>query len=211
VAGGIREQERTPNIRKRRSIVYIVCEGKETEVNYFKRFQTRYSTIDIRPISSQHKAAIHLVSHAKDQIKQKAFSAADGDEIWCVFDRDSNTNDDLQKAENLAAKHSFHIAFSNPAFELWFLLHFIEQRGPLSDCDAIIKKLDTDGVLKGYGKSKDYYDRLLSSQPQAIERALDLIALHTNNNTHLIHRDSNPCTTVVHLVEMLNERKKQTR
>ena len=51
--------------RKRKPIVYIICEGKETETLYFKHFRSRNCLVDIIPISSKHKAAEHLVKHAK--------------------------------------------------------------------------------------------------------------------------------------------------
>lgn len=56
--------------RKRKPIIYIICEGKETETLYFKHFRSRNCLVDIIPISSKHKAAEHLVKHAKSLISQ---------------------------------------------------------------------------------------------------------------------------------------------
>ena len=39
--------------RKRRPIIYIICEGKETEIKYFKHFRSRNCLVDIVPISSK--------------------------------------------------------------------------------------------------------------------------------------------------------------
>ena len=47
--------------------------------------------------------------------------------IWCFFDRDDNTNIMLSKAKQMALKEGYQIAFSNPSFEIWFLLHFNNQ------------------------------------------------------------------------------------
>lgn len=52
--------------RKRRPIIYIICEGKETETLYFKHFRSRNCLVDIIPISSKHKAAEHLVKVKRD-------------------------------------------------------------------------------------------------------------------------------------------------
>lgn len=38
--------------RKRRPIIYIICEGKETETLYFKHFRSRNCLVDIVPISA---------------------------------------------------------------------------------------------------------------------------------------------------------------
>lgn len=38
--------------RNRRPVIYIICEGKETEINYFRHFRTRRCLVDVVPISS---------------------------------------------------------------------------------------------------------------------------------------------------------------
>ena len=38
--------------RKRKPIVYIICEGKETETLYFKHFRSRNCLVDIIPIET---------------------------------------------------------------------------------------------------------------------------------------------------------------
>ena len=70
--------------RKRRPIIYIICEGKETETLYFKHFCSRNCLVDIISISSKYKAAEHLVKHAKSLISQADYYPKDGDQLWCV-------------------------------------------------------------------------------------------------------------------------------
>ena len=56
--GRIKEIERRASgKRKRKPVVYLICEGSETEIRYFKRFRTRDCNIDIIPIPSQYKSA----------------------------------------------------------------------------------------------------------------------------------------------------------
>ena len=53
--GRIKELSRKPaRTRKRNPVVYLICEGSETEIRYFKRFRSRGCNIDIIPISSQY-------------------------------------------------------------------------------------------------------------------------------------------------------------
>ncbi|MCL2222291.1 MAG: RloB family protein [Oscillospiraceae bacterium] len=202
----ITERKRGAGSRSRRPVIYIICEGSETEVNYFRRFRTRHSNIDIRPITSKHKSALHLVERATGTIRQEPYYPEDGDQIWCVFDRNGNTNEELLKAEKIANQRGYSIAFSNPAFELWYLLHFADQKSYLADADAVIAKLGNDGYIPNYSKSTDYYDALLPLRQQAINRALALQEHHTSKRIPLLHRDSNPCTTVSQLVELLQSR-----
>ena len=205
----IEEQRRTAGRRPRRPVVYIICEGSETEINYFRKFRTRYSNVDIRPIPSQHKSAFYLVERAADSIRQEPYYPQDGDQLWCVFDRNGNSNEELQKAEQTASRRGYCIAYSNPAFELWFLLHFADQRAYLPDAEAVIAKLNSEGRLSNYSKSGDYYELLLPGQQQAVDRAYALQKHHTANGLPLLHRDSNPCTTIAQLVELLLSRANQ--
>ena len=64
--GRIKEISRRPTrSRKRNPVVYLICEGSETEIRYFKRFRSRGCNIDIIPISSQYKSADRFVQKAK--------------------------------------------------------------------------------------------------------------------------------------------------
>jgi len=201
-------QPRSQGKRERKPVVYIVCEGSETEIRYFRHFRSRNSLVEVRPFVSQHKSALGLVKHAQDVIKQEPFYPQDGDQLWCVFDRDNNSNQDLQKAESFANRHNYRIAFSNPCFELWFLLHFIDQKGYLDDADAVIRLLNSHKAIPDYKKSGDYYDLIYPMMKIASERANNLISLHTADEKRLISRESNPCTTAVRLLEYLSERRK---
>mgnify|MGYP000766935081 CR=1 FL=1 len=87
--GRIKEISRkSAHARKRNPVVYLICEGSETEIRYFKRFRSRGCNIDIIPISSQYKSADRLVQKAKATMGNNPYYPEDGDSIWCVFDRD---------------------------------------------------------------------------------------------------------------------------
>lgn len=85
--------------RKRNPVVYLICEGEETEIRYFKRFRSRGCHIDIIPISSQYKAADRLVQKARATVGTKPYYPDEGDVLWCVFDRDDNSEEVLRKAK----------------------------------------------------------------------------------------------------------------
>lgn len=190
--------------RKRRPIIYIICEGKETETLYFKHFRTRNCLVDIVPISSKHKAAEHLVKHARALLSQADYYPKDGDQLWCVFDRDDNKDHELQTAVEYAEKHGYKIAYSNPSFEYWYLLHFEKRNGYLKDCDAVIDILKSKGYLTGYEKSTDVFAQLQGQQQEAIQRAKDRVAQLEQDKIVIVSSNSNPATTVYTLVEFLS-------
>lgn len=162
--------------RKRKPIVYIICEGKETETLYFKHFRSRNCLVDIIPIPSKHKAAEHLVKQ-------------------------------LQAAISYSEKHGYKIAYSNPAFEYWYLLHFEKRNGYLKDSATVIDILKNKGYLENYGKSVDVFEELQEHQPEAIQYAKERVERLTRDQVAVICRDSNPVTTVYELVEFLNSKR----
>lgn len=190
--------------RKRRPIIYIICEGKETEIKYFKHFRSRNCLVDIVPISSKHKAAEHLVKHAKGLLSQSDYFPKDGDQLWCVFDCDDNKNSELKNAADYAEKHGYKIAYSNPCFEYWYLLHFVKQNSYLNGAEEVLHQLQSKGRLEKYEKNLDVFADLLPHQSEAMQRARERLDSLYKDNVVILGRDSNPVTTVCELVEYLN-------
>lgn len=98
------------------STFLILCEGKQTEPNYFnalKRKQ-RWASVTVRGIG---EGALRVV---KEAVKEKDKF----DEVWCVFDRDDIPRRQFDSALRLAEEHGIHIAYSIWCFELWLVLHF---------------------------------------------------------------------------------------
>lgn len=206
--GRIKEISRKPaHRRKRNPVVYLICEGTETEIRYFKWFRSRGCHIDIIPIPSQYKAADRLVQKARATMGTNPYYPDEGDVIWCVFDRDENSDAALQKAKQAAMKEGYRLTYSNPSFELWFLLHFVDQRSEVTDCQVAIRMLKQPGRLERYEKNQDVYDQLAPLQKDAIERARQRIQVLEGEHTEIISRKSNPVTTVVDLVEYLNSKR----
>lgn len=194
--------------RKRNPVVYIICEGAETEPRYFRAFRTRYCNIDIIPLSSPYKSADSLVRKAKNTLGEYPYYPDEGDVVWCVFDRDENTSAMLRSAGEMADKNGYRIAFSNPCFEYWYLLHYTDHTGYLEDCDAVIRQLRKKGRLREYTKSDDLYQTLLPKQQEAVSRAEKRMQAVLKEYDTILRRETNPVTNVHELVEFLNEKRK---
>lgn len=94
----------------------IVCEGKKTEPNYFEGFRVPGDVVKIIGLGDNTDSLVEKAI----QIKQKGTY----DQHWCVFDRDSFPTNRFNRALLLAQNNGFRVAYSNEAFELWYLLHF---------------------------------------------------------------------------------------
>ena len=119
----------------------------------------------------------------------------------------SEVTPDEQAAISYSEKHGYKIAYSNPAFEYWYLLHFEKRNGYLKDSATVIDILKNKGYLENYGKSVDVFEELHEHQPEAIQYAKERVERLTRDQLTVICRDSNPVTTVYELVEFLNSKR----
>lgn len=120
--------ERKVSTRKRRAKFVLVMEGKNTEPDYFEEFSRRNTAIcvDIEPVKNagspitltEKAASIRKTQRSRSYIKNNG----DNDRVWAVFDRDEH--DYIAESFAICAKNDVGIAFSNPCFELWLILHY---------------------------------------------------------------------------------------
>lgn len=124
---------------------------------------------------------------------------------WLVFDKDDN--EDFNEAILLAEKAGFQCAWSNESFELWFCLHFIDLRTPVSRrqyIDILEREIRRYVPEFTYKKGGDVmYDilRKYGSQENAVLRAQNLRLAYSGTD----YASHNPCTTVDILVDKLKK------
>lgn len=122
------------------------------------------------------------------------------DSIWCVFDRDTVVAYDFEVALRNALSASFQVAYSNPCFELWYLLHLVacHSHSHIS-CEACANKIEAH-LLSTYKKNDLRILRKLQPyQKTAIERAQSLLSGYVPHDP----ATDNPSTKVHELVEKL--------
>lgn len=191
----------------------IVCEGEKTEPNYFKSFPKQVGKIiyDIE-FDGGGISTLKVVDKAielRDKSKQKY------DRVWAVFDRDSFKANSFNSAVLKANANNISCAWSNEAFELWYLLHFHNRITAMTRDEY--KKSIEDAVNTKLGKKKkkfqykkndtEIYSLLnkLGSQDSAIKWAKEL----ANGITGEQFSKYNPQTMVFKLVEELNGQSKE--
>ena len=180
-------------VREQRSRFLIVCEGMKTEPQYFESFRLSVH------VESVGRGALEVVDTAIRLRDEGDYRHPLLDYVWCVFDRDDVPADDFNTAIALARKEGLGAAYSNEAFELWYLLHFHYVDTGISRLDYIAKL----SLLLGhpYRKNSPAIGRELEKrQPTAIANARRLLAQYDPPNPAV----DNPSTTVHLLVEELN-------
>jgi RloB-like protein len=205
--------------------ILIVCEGTETEPNYFRSFPVVNKTLKI--IGSGYNTS----SLVKLAVKEWETLAKDGsyyEQLWCVFDRDSFSQGSYNgaflqidnEAKRLNRKYAKWIgrdvkvkaAYSNEAFELWVLLHYQYITSGL-DRNQYGKKLKSFMGTKYKKNDPEMYEKLSrltdeskgKGQQFAIKNAHKLLTKASDSKMH----NTNPSTTVHLLVEELNKHLKK--
>jgi hypothetical protein len=172
----------------------IVCEGEKTEPNYFEALAAE--------LRISVNARIEGLGDNTDSLVQQAIALKQADDYvqaWCVFDRDSFPPNRFHRAIQLAESNDVRVAYSNEAFELWYILHFEYLQSGLPR-DNYKKKL-TRHLGKEYQKnSPTIYTDIKNKQSTAIRNATRLLSIYDPQNPE---RD-NPSTKVHLLVQELN-------
>ncbi|WP_293338169.1 RloB family protein [Microcoleus sp. CAWBG58] len=186
---------------KNRNWFLIVCEGEKTEPNYFRSFpvDTKVIKLDIKGEGKNTKSLVEKAIELKNDSEYD-----ESDRFWCVFDRDingKNSNDaqNFNAAMTLAKNNGIKVAYSNDAFELWYLLHFHFYNNGISrkDYQNMLTKLLGHEYQKN---SETIYEELKNKQQDAIKHAKRLLLQYDRPNPE----SDNPSTTVHLLVEELN-------
>lgn len=195
----VRQQGNKPT-----TTAWIFCEGEKTEFYYFGslRADQRIRRLRIKINASENKDPIGLVQYAAE-FKKHRRDYQPGDLIFCVFDRDSNSNQDLTEAEKLAADCNIELIFSNPCFEYWILSHF-EYYFQAIEKDLLKRKLIK--ALGTYRKNDpEIYAKTKDKLGEAINNSRKVIEIHTGKDVKVFTRDSNPLTLVFKLIEKIND------
>jgi hypothetical protein len=196
--------------RDLRAFFLIVCEGAKTEPNYFKSFPKMAGNLVFELTFDGGGISTTKVLEKALEIRNK--SSQKFDRIWIVFDKDSFPESHFNKAILDAEKEGVQSAWSNEAFELWYLLHFVYRNTGMKR-DEYQKALETQvnaqiKLKTGKAGSFNYkkndtgmYKTLqeFGSETNAVKWSVMLEKTFSGQQ----YAKYNPCTTVYKLVQEL--------
>jgi hypothetical protein len=182
---------------------YLIVTNGETEAAYFENY--RGSTGPKIRIARRLKDPCLLVKKAIAERERRAKRGETFHETWIVMDRDkfvANNGDEaqFQAALKSAEENNIQVAYSDDAFELWYVLHYQDVNTPTTRKE-LVKLLEKHRV-KRYekGVKGDLYHEILHLRAEATRRA-HLLLKQAESQAPTI----NPCTRVHLLVEKLIE------
>ena len=151
---------------------FVFCEG-ETEIAYVKFLRSLYRA-PIQVIVKKGKSNISEddIEHSKND-----YVRTSQDKVFLMYDLDvDGMLEHLQKIPDAV------LLVSNPCVELWFLLHYQEQKSAISS-DNCIRKLQKAAKKYKKGTLSEEEKKVLSDNKElAIERA-KLLSEHQNPST----------------------------
>lgn len=165
----INDYHRHQGHKKPEKVIVVVCEGEQTEPNYFRalRQKFRLSNLTVQIVPGKG-APITVVNCAIDE-KKKLDEPAD--EVWCVIDTENPINNpSLTVAIEKARKNKINLAISNPSFEYWYFIHFENSSRPFANGQAMKKALKAH--IPEYDESMIVFPLLDNLTQKAIDCAL---------------------------------------
>ena len=180
----------------------ICCEGKKTETGYLEYIQGKLPEsikgrikLYIVGTGRSTKALLAEVKKVGERIESSNYYVK-LDETWIVFDRDNHTCFDETILECRQSNGEFNAAWSNPCFELWILLHFIDFAKPVQPNkegrEALVKKL-TETIRKLVGENFTYDKGNFRNVELALENHGSIQnAVKRAENLSIRHKGVNP-------------------
>ena len=158
----------------------VAAEDTDAPEQYFAALSFNRVKVVVLPTprNSGLSAPAHVVERLKTAFTdfKKKEEVQTGDEFWVFLDTDHHIKGThlpgTLTALRSAAQSGFEVAFSNPCFELWLLLHHIDVPvGTVFECSKAVGT-QLGGVLGGYNKTALQAVHFPSSRiPDAIRRA----------------------------------------
>jgi hypothetical protein len=200
--------KRPQNTQPERKTLIIACEDEKSAPFYFQAMFDKLKKERVIAISSlviANHTNTHPTGVLEDLLNHKGNE--EFDHRWIFIDRDEertngggHTLENFNQAFSQAKSKKIKVAYANPCFEIWVLLHF-EYRNTAIDRDELYKKLESE---KGYVKN-ELFMHLLDPELQitAIENSKKL--LKSWKDQVFNPATNNPSTNVHELVELLNK------
>jgi len=196
-----RDFRRVSNIRNVKKIFVIATEGEKTEPIYFNDLKAllRNPIVYVAVLERQSSASSpNHVLNELDKFKSH-FELKSDDELWILIDKDNWGNRNLSITAAQCVQKKYHLAVSNPCFEVWLLLHLRDiSRCKTDKIKALSENKNRDlekeirCVCGYYNKSNPDTSKFLPNINTAIKRAkkLDINPQHrwTNSISTRVYR-----------------------
>ena len=186
----------------------IICEGKQTEPNYFEglkrrlnqRYEDRINIVPYIKVKGTGMNTESLVKYAQKIVNQSYKMYG---QVWVVFDKDEYSDEQFNNAIKL---NEYNSAWSNPNFEVWILSHFKKLNKSMTKVETlkqVTKEFSKIGLGEYKKNDKELFTKISGEgkMEKAIKNCEEVYELMRGQAP----ASSNPTTTVFMLVNDLKE------
>jgi len=189
--GRVKRNFKRPENKRSAKLIVIATEGRKTERIYFEALAENFDStrvhveiIEKLDDNSSPDAVLEQLNSFADE-----FNLDENDELWMVIDRDYQSwETEMIKsvAQICHQKRGYYLAVSNPAFELWLLLHLVDcsklsqqekedlfKNAKVNRNKTYSKKMLSD-LLDGFNEAKYDADNFVPNVEEAIKNAITL-------------------------------------
>lgn len=151
--------------------ILAITQGKVTEPAYFDCVRRVYRQVVV-VVKDCPKSPQQMLDAAIAEQAKAAKSREDRfDSTWIVFDAEERPDEAILRAlRQRAGQHDIRLAWSNPCFEVWLLLHLTFSQAQLFNADQALRQLAT--LLPGYAKDQRAAERSIATLIPKIATAL---------------------------------------
>jgi hypothetical protein len=180
----------------------VFTEGSKTEVHYINHWASLNRDRVTVAIEHFHGPPRKLVERAarerRANTNERRRRGGDPDEYWCICDRDQHPK--MDEALKMASDNGIEMVLSTPCIELWFVLHFMDQKAHLEARQAKSKSRKLLGC--GESLTSEALRELQERFDEARSRARQLDDWHEANGSP---PRSNPSSDVWRLIDRIDE------
>ena len=184
-----RPLDRDSGVVRDASLIVIASEDTQAVGAYFAHFQPRRVQFRVLPTENGRSASEHILQRLNDF--RSEFHLEDDDQLWYCGDTDhwvaANHIANLVQVLQRCSQAGYHVALSNPCFELWLLLHFSDIPSDIQNCQSICDKLSV--TAGGYSKLHGCHAPITSAMVLRAAECSPLGRGHPRNSNDSNHED----------------------
>lgn len=189
--GRVKRNFQRPENKRTAKLIVIATEGRVTERIYFEALAENFDSTKVHvevieklDDNSSPDAVLEQLNSFADE-----FNLDEDDELWMVIDRDYQSWE-IGMIKSVAQichqKRGYYLAISNPAFELWLLLHLVDcselreqeredlfKNAKVTQNKTYSKKMLSE-ILDGFNEAKYDAQKFIPSVDKAIKNSIKL-------------------------------------
>lgn len=190
--------------KKNKNPLIVLCvegEKNSSEYSYFRHYTNR--NLRIKFSTGGNTDPKGMLEDLIKYINNEDIISEDNCRIFLVLDTDLSDKriKEIKEIEQKCKENNIEIITSSPTFEIWYLMHFRDNKLKFSTSKDVKKELER--VNGSYSEKMDMYPLIKDLTIKAKSTAQSIEQIVARNNEELL--ESNPHTSIYKVLEAIDE------